>query len=106
MFRSLLFASQLVLAAPISAQELTHTSARQMPASASVTAEVKNLFESDWVLMNWALKYYDTNHDLMLEPDEARAAGDRFRQLADKNHDGRVTQEEYRAARELILAAD
>lgn len=61
------------------------------------------LFERDWVLMNWALKFYDANHDILLQPDEAAAAADAFRRLADLNHDGRVTQEEYRVAREAIL---
>jgi hypothetical protein len=94
-----LLASQLVVASPIAAQA-SHQPSRS---SISVTAEVESLFESDWVLMNWALKYFDANHDVFLEPDEARAAGDKFRQLADTNHDGRVTPEEYRAARALIL---
>lgn len=62
------------------------------------------IFERDWVLMNWALKYFDVNGDMMLEPAEAQAAAERFRQIADTNHDGRITPEEYRAAREHILA--
>ena len=62
------------------------------------------LFERDWVLMNWALKFFDANHDIMLEPNEAQAAADAFRQMADTNGDGRVTPEEYRAARQFILA--
>jgi len=64
------------------------------------------LFERDWVLMNWALKYFDANHDILLQPDEAASAADAFRRLADTNHDGRVTPEEYRAARETILKHD
>ena len=62
------------------------------------------LFERDWVLMNWALKYYDADRDILLEPNEAQAAADGFRRLADTNGDGRVTTEEYRAARAFILA--
>ena len=62
------------------------------------------LFERDWVLMNWALKFHDTDRDIMLQPAEARAAGEDFRQMADANGDGRVTQDEYRAARSFILA--
>jgi hypothetical protein len=61
------------------------------------------LLERDWVLMNWALKFYDANHDILLQPDEAATAADAFRRLADLNHDGRVTPEEYRVAREAIL---
>lgn len=69
-----------------------------------MTPAAQELFERDWVLMNWALKFFDANHDIMLQPDEARAAAAAFREMADTNHDGRVTPEEYRAAREFILA--
>lgn len=62
------------------------------------------IFERDWVLMNWALKYYDSDGDILLQPSEAQAAADAFRKLADVDGDGRVTQEEYRAARAYILA--
>lgn len=74
------------------------------PASISVAPETRALFERDWVLMNWALKFYDVNHDILLEPDEAQAAAEAFRKLADVDGDGRVTPEEYRAARAYILA--
>lgn len=78
------------------------------PASAGLKPEpaTLELFERDWVLMNWALKYFDANHDILLEPDEAASAADTFRRLADTNQDGRVTPEEYRAAREGILKHD
>lgn len=68
------------------------------------TPAALQIFERDWVLMNWALKYYDANGDILLEPAEAQAAAEAFRKLADVDRDGRVTQEEYRAAREFILA--
>ena len=74
------------------------------PGSVRVTPAAQELFERDWVLMNWALKFFDANHDIMLEPNEARAAAEAFRQMADTNGDGRVTPDEYRAAREFILA--
>ena len=67
------------------------------------TPAAQQLLERDWVLMNWALKYFDANHDILLEPDEAYAASNAFRKLADTNGDGRVTPEEYRAARQEIL---
>jgi hypothetical protein len=67
------------------------------------TPAAQQLLERDWVLMNWALKYFDGNHDILLQPDEARAAGDAFRNMADTNHDGRVTPQEYAAARQEIL---
>jgi hypothetical protein len=62
------------------------------------------LFERDWVLMNWALKFYDTDRDALIEPPEAQAAANAFRKLADTDGDGRVTPQEYRAARAFILA--
>ena len=68
------------------------------------TPAALELFERDWVLMNWALKFYDSNRDILLQPEEAAAAAQAFRKLADADNDGRVTPEEYRAAREFILA--
>jgi len=74
------------------------------PASVRVGPEARALFESDWVLMNWALKFYDTDKDIMISDSEAQAAADQFRKIADANGDGRVTPDEYRAARAFILA--
>ena len=68
------------------------------------TPAALQIFERDWVLMNWALKFYDSDRDILLEPAEAQAAADAFRKLADTNGDGRVTPDEYRAARAFILA--
>jgi hypothetical protein len=62
------------------------------------------LFERDWVLMNWALKFHDVDHDILLQPSEAAAAAADFRKIADTDGDGRVTPNEYRQAREFILA--
>jgi hypothetical protein len=76
--------------------------AQPTPASLTVSP-AKQLFERDWVLMNWALKKFDANHDILLEPAEAGAAADAFRKLADANADGRVTPQEYQAARAEIL---
>lgn len=84
------------LAAPAAAQS-TEASLKTPPPALQ-------LFERDWVLMNWALKFYDSNRDILLEPNEAAAAAEAFRKLADANSDGRVTPDEYRAAREFILA--
>ena len=74
------------------------------PASVRVGSEARALFESDWVLMNWALKFYDADHDILISDGEAQAAAAEFRKLADTNGDGRVTPDEYRAARAFILA--
>lgn len=68
------------------------------------TPAALQIFERDWVLMNWALKYYDTDGDILLQPSEAEAAAQAFRKLADTDHDGRISQSEYRAARAFILA--
>ncbi len=87
-----------ILAAPASAQQLT------TPASAPVTAQARQIFEKDWVLMNWALKFYDKDRDILLSPAEAQAAAASFRAMADANRDGRVTTDEYHAARAFILA--
>ena len=62
------------------------------------------LFERDWVLMNWALKGFDQDRDILLSAGEAQAAAAEFRKLADGDADGRVTPQEYRSAREFILA--
>jgi hypothetical protein len=74
------------------------------PPTAPVSNAAITIFERDWVLMNWALKFYDRDRDILLSPGEAQAAAGAFREMADANADGRVTQDEYRAAREFILA--
>jgi|SRR3954453_4071973 hypothetical protein len=89
-------ALSLIAAAPLAAQPV--------PASVKVVPAAQALFERDWVLMNWALKFYDRDRDILLEPQEAQAAAEEFRRIADADNDGRVTPPEYRAAREFILA--
>jgi hypothetical protein len=89
----------LILAAPaVAQQQPTEASVRVNPAAA------RSLLERDWVLMNWALKFYDSDRDILLSPSEAQRAADAFRSMADANSDGRVTPQEYRAARTFILA--
>jgi hypothetical protein len=85
----------LAASTPVLAQPLT---------SASAAAPAREIFERDWVLMNWALKSFDTDRDILLSPAEAQAAATAFRKIADGNGDGRITPEEYRAARAFILA--
>jgi hypothetical protein len=77
--------------------------AQPVPASLKTPA-AKQLFERDWVLMNWALQKFDMNRDILLDPSEAASAAEAFRKLADANGDGRVTPEEYGAARKAILS--
>ena len=74
------------------------------PASIKATPEARALFESDWVLMDWALKFFDADHDVMISDAEAQVAAEQFRKIADSNGDGRITPEEYRAARASIVA--
>ena len=78
--------------------------AQPTPASAPVTPHARAIFERDWVLMNWALKFHDRDRDILLSTGEAEAAALAFRKIADANSDGRVTTHEYRAARQFILA--
>lgn len=97
MVRSCLFLLALITPASATAQQAAAASMR-------VTPDAQSLFERDWVLTNWALKFYDTNQDILLQPEEAQNAAEAFRKLADTDGDGRVTPEEYRAARAFILA--
>jgi hypothetical protein len=78
--------------------------AQPTAASISTVPAAAQLFERDWVLMIWALKFYDKDRDILLEANEAEAAATEFRKIADGDGDGRVTPAEYRAAREFILA--
>lgn len=78
--------------------------AQPVPARLQVSPAAQSLFERDWVLMNWALKFHDSNRDIQLEPAEAALAAAAFRTIADIDNDGRVTPQEYRAAREFLLA--
>ena len=96
MLRILASLTLLACIAPVAAQPT--------PASLKTPPPALKLFERDWVLMNWALKFYDKNRDILLSPSEAQAASDEFRKIADANGDGRVTPYEYRQAREFILA--
>ena len=96
MLRVAVLISVLVSAMPLQAQPT--------PAIARIDNRAVQLFEGDWVLMNWALKFYDADRDILLSPAEAQKAADAFRSMADANGDGRVTPQEYRAARQFILA--
>ena len=85
----------LLIAAPVAAQPV-HSSLQPTPAALQI-------FQRDWVLMNWALKFYDRDRNILLDAGEAQAAANEFRKLADADGDGRVTTQEYRAARAFIL---
>ena len=91
-----IFAISLLIASAAGAQSRLPT--------VGATPAAQLIFERDWVLMNWALKYYDADRNVLLEPSEAQAAAEAFRRMADTDGDGRVTPVEYRAARSFILA--
>jgi hypothetical protein len=97
MLRPLALAA-ILLAAPVAAQP------QPTAAGAPITPHARTIFERDWVLMNWALKFHDRDRDILLQPGEAEAAARAFRSMADADNDGRVTTQEYRAARAFILA--
>ena len=73
-------------------------------AAASFNRHAAELFERDWVLMQWAKRRFDMNGDGMISLAEAQPAVREFREIADGNGDGRVTPNEYDRAREFILA--
>ncbi len=85
-----------LLAAALAASTANGATAPKSPAAA--------IIERDWVLANWALKRFDQDRDIFLSSGEIDAAAREFREIADANGDGRITPEEFRAAREFILA--
>jgi len=82
---------------------VTSASASAARRPASPPSGALALFQHDWVLMNWALRFFDGNGDVLLSPAEAAPAAKAFRKIADRNRDGRITPAEYRAARKFII---
>ena len=75
------------------------------PASdASFNPRAADLIDSNPALKNWAVRIYDTNHDGWLTLYEAQPAVAAFRDIADGDHDGRVTVREFDAAIAFISA--
>ena len=62
------------------------------------------LFERDWALMHWALKYFDRDSDGVISVAEANAGAVAFKRIADGDGNGRVTPYEYHRGREFIIA--
>ena len=63
---------------PVRCCSLLAAAAQPRPAAASQPARppaARSIFERDWVLMNWALKFYDRDRDILLEPGEAAGGG-------------------------------
>lgn len=92
-----------LLAFALAAAPMASGAAADQPQLAATPAAL-DLFERDWVLMNWALKFYDADGDILLNGREASAAAEAFRKVADADNDGRITPEEFRQARAFILA--
>lgn len=96
----MIIASALVVAASSTAAEGKGPARKHRSPEPSASVA---FFQRDWVLMTWALRFFDGDGDIALSSREAAAAGAAFRKLADVDHDGRITPTEYRLARRYIL---
>ncbi len=65
-----------------------------------------DLFERDAELKAWAIARFDLNRDGWLTSFEAQPALEFFKQVADANHDGRVTVREYTAGKAFLQSHD
>lgn len=83
---------------------VSSAAAAQSVSDASFNPRAIELFERDWALMHWAVKYFDRNGDRIISAGEANGAAARFKDIADGDRDGRVTRWEYDRAREFIIA--
>ena len=91
----------VLVAAPAVAEPVT---SRPTRASAPVNPKAMELFESDWVLMDWGLRMFDRDRNAELSQAEATAGARAFKEIADSDGDGQVTPHEFRRAREFLLA--
>jgi hypothetical protein len=99
-------AGLLMIAVPVGGATAAEAPPARTPKAAPAPAPAGSalaLFQRDWVLMNWALRFFDTDGDIALSPKEAAAAAAAFRKLADVDRDGRITPTEYRLARHYIM---
>ena len=62
------------------------------------------LIDSDPAIRQWAVRRFDANHDGWLTMYEAQPAVAAFRDLADADHDDRVSVREFEAALAFIRA--
>ena len=90
---SLLFSFALA-AAPVSATA----------SDAAFNPRAGDLIDSKPALKQWAVQIYDSNKDGWLTLYEAQPAVAAFRDIADANHDGRVTVREFEAGLAFISA--
>lgn len=89
--------SLALAAAPVAAQN-------QASVPRDLNPRALELFDTDWRLMDWALRQFDRNHDAVLSIAEAQPALQQFKDMADGDRDGRVTTYEFERAKEFILA--
>jgi hypothetical protein len=73
-------------------------------ASVNVNPRAIELFERDWVLMDWGLRFHDRDRNAELSIEEATKAAEEFKKFADGDGDGRVTPAEFREGRAFLLA--
>lgn len=88
----------------VAAELAAGPTASAAPPPASINPHATELFERDPELSAWAVRIFDSNHDGWLTSFEAQAALDAFREIADVDHDGRVTVREYVEAKRFIGA--
>jgi hypothetical protein len=92
----------MILAPVAAAPAIAEETPKGGPTRAQTRAALA-FFQRDWVLMNWALRFFDSDGDIALSPKEAAAAAAAYRKIADVNRDGRITPTEYRIARQYIM---
>lgn len=95
----------IAIAALAVAATATAAAASAQPRSdAAYNPRAVELFERDWALMHWAVKFFDGDGDGAISVAEANSAALKFKEIADGNGDGQVTPYEYDRAREFIIA--
>ena len=71
---------------------------------AALNPRAEDLIDSDPALKQWAVRLFDRNNDGWLTLYEAQPAVAGFREIADADHDGRVTVREFEAGLAFIAA--
>lgn len=72
-------------------------------ANAPVNQRVIEPFERDEVLKDWGMRFYDRDKDARLSLQEAWLAARAFKDIADKDRDGRITTSEYNHGRDYLI---
>ncbi len=83
---------------------LVGSPAASVPTAAPFNPRAIELIDSVPAIKQWALRLFDTNHDGWLTLYEAQPAVAAFRDIADGDHDQRVTTREFEAAVAFIKA--